>query len=187
MKTLRYFLIVGFALVWMQANSQTMGLKGGLNVSSIGGDAQGVESRLAYHAGLFYNMRINDVLGFQPEVVYSSQGAQLEANNDLKVIYNYINVPLMFKYYANENFNIQAGPQVGIMASAKAKFEDVDEDIKDQLEPVDLGIGIGLGYEINKLQFVARYNYGLTSTAKDSGDEHYPNRIFQIGVGYVLR
>jgi hypothetical protein len=187
MKNLTYLFVIGFTFVCIHANSQTMGFKAGLNVSSIGGDAQGVESRLGYHAGLFYNMKINDVLGFQPEVVYSTQGAQFEADNDLKVIYSYINVPLMVKYYANENFSIQGGPQVGILASAKAKYQDEDEDIKDQLEPIDLGIGLGLGYEINKLQIVARYNYGLTSTAKDSDDEHYPNRVFQIGVGYVLR
>jgi hypothetical protein len=186
MKNLKYLFIVGFTFVCIHANSQTMGLKAGLNVSSIGGDAQGVESRLGYHAGFFYSMKINDVLGFQPEIVYSSQGAQLEASSDVKVIYSYVNVPLLLKYYPTESFSIQGGPQVGILAGAKAKFQDEDEDIKDQLEMLDLGIGIGLGYEINKLNFMARYNFGLTNTAKDSDDEHYPNRVFQIGVGIVL-
>ena len=179
--------MVGLALVWMQANSQSLGVKGGLNVSSIGGDSEDVEARIGYHAGVFYSLKINDVLGFQPEVVYSSQGAQAEDDDiKLKAVYDYVNVPLMVKYYANENFTIQGGPQIGILTSAKAKFDGVDVDIKDDLETIDLGIGLGLGYEINKLQIMARYNYGLTNTAKDSDDEHYPNRVIQVGLGYIF-
>lgn len=186
MKTLRYFFIVGLALVCMQANSQSMGVKAGLNISSVGGDSEGIESRFGYHAGVFYDMKINDVLGFQPEVVFSSQGAQAEENSDLKIIYNYVNVPLMLKYYVNENLNIQGGPQFGVLTSAKAKLDDDDEDLKDMLETFDMGVGLGLGYEINKLQFTARYNLGLTNTVSDSGDEKFPNRVIQVGVGFVF-
>ena len=170
----------------MQANSQTIGVKAGLNVSNLGGDSEDTESRFGYHAGVFYNLKINDVLGFQPEVVYSSQGAQSEDDSDLKIVYNYVNVPLMLKYYFTENFNIQGGPQFGFLTSAKAKYEDDDADLKDFLETFDMGVGLGLGYEINKLQFVARYNYGLTNTISDSGDEKFPNRVIQVGIGYIL-
>ena len=91
--------MIGFALVWMQANSQSLGIKGGLNVAGIGGDSEDADPRIAYHVGVFYNMKINDVLGFQPEVVYSSQGAQ--AKDDamtIKAVYDYVNVPLMVNF-----------------------------------------------------------------------------------------
>lgn len=66
------------------------------------------------------------------------------------------------------------------------KFNDNDEDIKDQMNTLDLAFCLGLGYETDKVQITGRYNAGLSNTAKDSGDFHYPNNVIQISLGISL-
>lgn len=168
-------------LVTVSAFAQP-GIKGGLNYAMIGGDASGIEPKADFHLGIFFLTMESDKLGVQPEFVYSRQGAQ---SSGVKINYDYVNIPVMFNYYATENFFLQGGPQLGLLINAKVKSGDGSVDVKNQLKSLDLSLGLGCGYQSGSAQLGLRYNLGLTDTTSDSPG-NFPNRVFQISIGFIV-
>jgi Outer membrane protein beta-barrel domain len=179
-KTTLLFLFLGALIT--SAKSQNFGIKGGLNIASIGGDSQGVSSRTSFHAGIFFLSPLSEKVKIMPEVVYSSQGATA---GGISFNYNYVNVPVMFNFLLSEQFFLQLGPQLGVLASADASSGSSSISIKDQLKDVDFSLGFGLGGEFNKTIINARYNYGLSSTSKASNGS-FPNNVIQFSIGFKL-
>jgi len=189
------------------ANAQEVkfGVKGGLNLSNFSGDTDGLDlkSRTGFHVGGFVEIKLSDKLAIQPELLYSTQGAKADNfeieledqfyTSDVKFNLSYINIPVMFKYYVAEKFNIEAGPQIGFLTSAKTEttvqgFNGSNEqDVKDIFESIDFGLNLGAGYDFTEhFSAGARYNLGLANIAKtESGDDSTLNNgVFSLSVGY---
>jgi len=190
-----------------QAQDIKFGAKAGLNISTITGDLEDAKSLVGAHFGGFAEIKISDKFAFQPELLYSMQGAKSEySESDTDYSYSeeskyklgYLNIPLMVKYFATDKLFIEAGPQVGFLLSAKQDYSysetymgitdsaSIDGiDVKDNFETIDFGLNFGFGYEFTENIFAgARYNVGLSNIAKDSGDSKVHNGVFQISVGY---
>ncbi|WP_025740426.1 porin family protein [Aquimarina pacifica] len=190
-KLLLFVVVLSLSFVTTaQEESIRFGAKAGLNLSNFtGDDADDLDMRTSFHIGALVEIPISETFAFQPELLYSSQGAQFEEEGvDFKSIVNYINIPLILKYYVSEGFSLQAGPQIGILASAKAKAEgngaEVDVDAKDLYKGIDFGLNLGLGYQLEAgIFFDARYNIGLANII-DEDDADAKNSVIQISVGY---
>ena len=169
-------LAVGFVSM-SNAQGIKVGAKAGLNLSTINGDdLDDAESLIGFHLGAVAEISIADKFSFQPELLFSTQGVKFEESGEgytyeSKTKLNYLNIPLMAKFYIIEGLSIEAGPQVGFLMSAKAKGEETDsfggvtetfeydEDIKDDIKGTDIGINVGAGYKLDSgLFFNARYN-----------------------------
>ncbi|MBX2971354.1 MAG: PorT family protein [Cyclobacteriaceae bacterium] len=159
------------------------GAKAGLNLANWGGDVEGTDMLTSFHVGGYVNFALSDAISLQPELLFNSVGAKIE---DVSLVTNYISIPVMLLYNVNENFNIQAGPQIGLLMSAKAKFEGESEDIKDAFTGTDFGVNLGLGANFGKLNATARYCLGLANVFEDSGDEKGTTSVIQISLGYKL-
>lgn len=189
------------------------GAKLGLNISNFSGDVTDSKSLIGVQLGGFAEIGISDKFAIQPELLFSMQGAQSEySETDLGDTYseesktklNYLNVPVLAKYYIADNFAVLAGPQFGILMSAKEDY-DVSEtisgvtdnysestDVKDFYKTLSLSFNVGAGYSITENIFVdARYNLGLSSIAKNFTDEFgdsfsadIKNNVIQFSVGY---
>src|SRR5690606_1162133 len=143
----------------------------------------------------------SEQFAFQPEVVYSMQGAQSEysetafgatAKVEDKINLSYINLPLMMKWYAYDGLNFEFGPQVGFNIAAKSKTKttisgtgtDMDRTVEaegdiDDIETVYFGLSIGVGYELPlSLNFVMSYGLGLTDIVKDVDGK---NSVISLG------
>ena len=181
-KLLFYFAIAVFGIANLNAQDVKFGVKGGLNFASIYGDDVPKSPEVtAFHFGVMAEIPISDKFSFQPELMYSGQGYALDKNT---VELNYINVPLMAKYYVTNKFSAEVGPQMGFLASAKNE----SLDIKDQLKNTDFGLNFGLGYKLDSgLNFGARYNIGLSNINDVSGiSNKNQNGVFQFSVGYFF-
>ncbi len=158
-----------------------LGIKGGLNLCTLVGSD---ESRMLVGANLggFVEIKTSEKLSFQPELLVSIQGARTDGyTKQLKYLY----IPLMTKYKITENFNIQAGPQIGLLTSAKYN----NYEVKDRYNSFDFGVNLGVGYELSENMFLeARYCKGLTQTQKDlyPGDITTKNQVIQFSVGYIF-
>ena len=185
------FTALSILFIGNEVNAQhtNIGIKGGLNAFTIKTDDDGnLDTKIGYHIGLIGHIHISDQFALQPELVYSVQGTQYtEVGEEFNLNLNYINVPLMFQYMFDNGFRLQAGPQLGFLASAKVEVNDNDTDVKDSFESVDLGLGIGASYvnPNSNFGFDVRYNAGLTNINK-SDNEAY-NRGFQVGVFYLFK
>lgn len=153
------------------AQSTKFGAKGGLNISSVTGHDEETKSLIGFHIGGFAEIKVMKKLAIQPEFLFSTQGTTIEAaegssNTDLKL--NYLNIPLLAKYYITDTFTVEAGPQMGLLVSAKSK----GYDIHDLYKTSDFGFNLGCGYNFTEnLSAGLRYTIGLTNVA-DISDEY---------------
>lgn len=166
------------------AQYTNIGVKGGLNSFNIQtDDNSGFDSKIGLYVGLLGHIHLNEQYAFQPELVYSMQGAK-SGNTDIKL--DYINVPLLFQYMFDNGFRIQAGPQLGLLVNAKAE-DNSSVDIKDDFKSIDLGLSMGASYVHTSTGFGidARYNLGLSDISENSSVKS-TNRGLQIGVFYLF-
>lgn len=204
------------------AQQVNFGAKAGANFATLNGDVDDTSMKVGLHVGGVAEYMINEKFSLQAELLYSMQGAKNEYSesysfNDYSEIYseeatyklNYINLPVMAKYYLADNFSIVAGPQIGFLTSAKADFDETytiteggsttvetesisDLDIKDALKSIDFGLNFGLGYKLdNGLNFEARYNLGLMNiddSPTEAGDPEtsIKNGVIQVSLGFMF-
>jgi hypothetical protein len=184
----------------------SLGVKGGLNFSNFGGDASDndlIKSATGFHAGVWAAIKPSDMFGVQFELLYSQQGAVTEESvlgslEEIETNLNYIQIPVLLKYYPIKMLSLQLGPQFGILTQAENQSGDTEFDVKDAYKSADIGLVGGAALEFgSRFQAGVRYNYGLSNTAEDvevllpgggltvnSGD--LPNRVFQIYLGISL-
>ena len=173
------------------------GVKGGVNFSSFNGDGYddfvSPEERTAYHLGLLAEIPVGDRFSIQPEVLYSAQGydiASREDANDIEYQLDYINVPVLAKYYLFNQFSIEAGPQIGFLVHEEVDFNPSDDggDLNlddDQFKTIDFGVGLGASYKFSNFFISGRYNLGLTDIYDFEGADA-KNSVIQAGVGIMF-
>ncbi len=191
MRTYLSFLLVLVAMgSSAYAQEMNIGIKGGLNAYTIGGDdTNDIKTKLGFNLGLLGHLHISEQFGLQPEIVYSTQGAKgNDGSGDLNLNLDYINVPVLFQYMYDNGFRIQAGPQLGFLTSAKAKGDGVSVDVKDAFNSIDVALSVGASYvnPASGLGVDARYNYGISNINEDDSSKAF-NRGFQVGVFYLFK
>ncbi|MBK6266066.1 PorT family protein [Marivirga sp. S37H4] len=173
----------------VQAQNANIGIKGGLNLYNvINENSSDGDLKAGFHLGLIGHFHLNEQFALQPEVVFSTQGSDFTSNNtEMKLNLNYVNVPVLIQYMFNNGFRLQAGPQVGVLVSAKGEVNDSNVDLTDDYNSIDLGASFGVGYinPSSNFGFDARYNMGLTDINESTNENSY-NRGYQIGVFYLF-
>lgn len=132
---------------------------------------------------------MSDEIAIQPEIYYSAQGTQYKSNgSDLKLNLNYVNVPLLLQYMFDNGFRLQAGAQLGILASAKSEIGGTTTDVKSSFKGTDIAGVVGMSYvkPSTGLGFDIRYNYGVTNISENDNIESF-NRGFQVGIFYLFK
>lgn len=171
MKKLMMAALAVFAFGEMSAQDLTFGVKGGVNFSNLTGEGVEADGTTGFYVGGLADISLTDEFHFQPEVLYSMEGAK-----DASL--TYLRIPLMAKYYIADSFALLAGPSLGFKVGAEDDF--IDEATKS----MDFGLGIGAAYELeNGFFFDARYNLGL-SNISDVEEGDLKNTNFQVGVGF---
>jgi Outer membrane protein beta-barrel domain len=165
------------------------GVKGGLNITSMVGndvDVDGVKMKLGLHVGGLARLPITEQIKLQPELVFSTQGAQSQNGEKVNLNLNYLNVPVLAQYHTSVGFYGETGPQLGFLISAKSKYDGNSIDIKDGYKSLDFAWAFGAGYHfVPELGVNVRYNLGI-SRLDDDGDAKIHNSVFQLGVFYLF-
>lgn len=197
----KFFVLIAAAIVCMSASAQVQfGAKVGFDMTHFWGEDAPSGWQPNYQVGLMMEYKFNPKFAIAPEVVFAAQGGKETDKVDVEEVpgmveakgtfhTNYINVPLMLKFYATPAFSIDFGPQVGfnvyskMTASGKAGNIEAKEtvDLKDMTNTVDFGLGLGATYNLTDNAFVqARYNLGLTKVFENS---QVKNGNLQIAFG----
>lgn len=159
------------------------GVKAGMNASELHGDAvEDAKTQIGFHAGALAHIHGNSNWAFQPEVMYSLEGAKYEVGAEKgNLNLSYINVPLLAQYMFDNGFRIEAGPQIGFLMSAKAKADNASVDVKDGYKSTAISLPVGIGYLTHSgLGFDARYNFGLTDINENGSS--VKGNTFQFGI-----
>lgn len=168
----------------------------GLHVTS---DNTGEEysSYLGFGLGGVVTYPLGNGLAIQGEPVFLQKGGKVTEDNEtfgLKILY--FDIPVFLRYNIALSSGtvlpyVIAGPNLGFRAASKVVFPDGSSSSnKDEINGVDLGLGIGAGVEVpyNNLIFFGetRYAFGLTNINSETveGDESkVMNRGLQILLG----
>ena len=186
-KILSLFAFLSLIAIGVNAQGISGGVKLGMNLANQTISAEGItvspSFRTSIHAGGYLTAMISEKFGVQPEVLYSGQGAK---NGDFSFKANYITVPVMLRWNFTSLFSIHAGPQVGILMSAKEEMQGQTEDVKDGYKSTDIGVAAGIGIDLPiGLNFGFRFVKGMTNIA-DSDDYKQKNYALQFSAGYKL-
>ena len=194
-----------------QDKDSYFGVKIGANSSSLSGESTkdkdgretDVTSRVGFYAGGFYHHGLSDKLSFQPELLFSYQGASIDikrwegvpvtAGSDIDL--PYILLPLMLQYEVFDKFNLEVGPQLGynlgkfITIKGKVVLNGETFLLEDRLEDVarwDFSVLAGAGYSFNE-NFTAKFRYAQGLNSLDQRDRDaftLYNQFFSLGVEY---
>lgn len=198
-KLLLIALVLSASLTYAQTQV-AVGIKGGLNFANFQSSGEGdYQGRQGFHGGAFALVKIAK-FGIQPEIILSQQGSKLTINDtDFESNFNYINIPVIVKYYVltptrGGGISVHAGPQLGILQSAKADvFDSVQfvmnegQDVKRYYKKSDVSLCIGAGWEAPfGLTVDFRYNIGLSKLEDEETEEAVRNSVFQVSIGFKL-
>jgi hypothetical protein len=198
--------VFGFAF----ANAQEVkyGAKAGLNLSNFAGDLEGASTKAGFQIGGYAEIKISDKFAVQPELLFSAQGAKSKISyTQLGISFteksteklNYLNIPVMAKYYATEKLYIEAGPQIGFLMSAKSDTETTGTlgttteitsesvDAKKYYNSTDFGLNFGFGYNFTEnIGAGVRYTSGLSNISKDVPSYKVNNTNIALSVAYTF-
>jgi hypothetical protein len=147
-------------------------------------------------AGFSLEIRLERFVSLQPEVLYSQKGTRLETTplpgsaSSAVVIerFDYIETPILIRVGATAGRDgpyAVAGPAFAALARAREHIEvpgfpTQDLNIKDGVTGTDVGVVIGGGVSIGRLDIEGRFDAGLRSLIppddRRSGDPHPANR-----------
>lgn len=201
--------ITGLALVNAQSDSKDvqLGIKGGLNSSTISGDDLGdLDSRTSFNAGLVAEIPLTERLSFQPEVLYSGQGFDVreidqdnivDTDENIEYQLDYIQVPLLLKAYIVKGLSVEAGPQFGFKIHEEFDYQpnsdggDIEIDSDDSyVKDFDTSIALGAAYKFDNGFFLSgRYNLGVTDIFEDGTPFEgvdAKNNVWQFGIGFMF-
>ncbi|OIQ22156.1 MAG: hypothetical protein BM557_01925 [Flavobacterium sp. MedPE-SWcel] len=175
---MKRILLIAFVLFgsYTTVNAQAFGVKAGFNFANFtGNDANDFNVLTSFHAGLVAEMHLLEALSVQPELLYSMQGAKTKEET-YKL--NYVSVPVMLKLYFTDGFNVQVGPQIGLLISESDNFTPYDSTT------YDLGFAGGAEFFFaDNLSVQARYNAGAT---KISDNRELKNSALQLSLCYMF-
>lgn len=180
-----------------------VGLKGGLNASSLFYDSQGVsgkKERIGFHAGLFTQIPAGEFFAIQPELLYMTKGASANYNvlgfngmNTFKL--NYAELPVLATFKLGQAVELQAGPYVSYLLNSNINsngdFGTGTSAInRDNFNKVDYGIAGGINFYFGKTFIGARYEQGLQQIANSGAAKtilgNARNGVGLLSVGFSL-
>lgn len=137
--------------------------------SESGGSIKG-EATLGFGVGALLGFKITDHFGVQVEAIYNSLNQNFkEQDEERKINLRYFNIPMLFSLHTGKsktvNFNVVAGPQLGISAGSSITTSGNNPDSGKPVLSVkngDLGFAYGGGID-----------FGLDSDKK-----------IRLGIGY---
>jgi len=142
-------------------------------------------------AGIYLPLRAGPRMELQPELLITSMGAnyplQEGARGSLRTIY--ISLPVSFKMYIGNVFNMQAGFQMQRLLAAQQHGPDGTATVTDSYAHWDYGVQLGLGADMARgLDLGLRCYAGLSPIETAGALISARNQALMLSLGYrVIR
>ncbi len=212
--------ILGVLMTTMASAQIKYGIKGGLIGSNLTEKDDSESARFvngtkySFYGGGLVEYKFKPNWAFQAELLYANvgykyedeytyndnNGVQTTQNNKYSLNVHQVVLPLSVKYYANTDFNVSAGFNLGYFISGehKSQFNHGEESKRDIFDeevwggkPSHFYAGpfVGAEYNFKNGLFIdGRYNWGVTDfklwKSDDKGEDKEFVNSFQIGLGY---
>ncbi len=192
-------LFISILLTFTAQAQLSIGLKGGVNITSVSTDdgynTAGIKNTFGGHAGIMLEIASGEHWAVQPEINWLQKGYLFDNGTvETRWIFNELDLHLLGKYKFNlgaVKSYLNAGPTFGKVMSGFKKPSngtkiDLDFD-KDQINAWDYGItaGLGLGLSLGKgVVFVdGRYMLSLNDIFTEAANK---GKFRKVGFDYTL-
>ena len=159
-----------------------LGIKAGATFANLT-DVTNASTKTGFVGGAFVTIKFSDKIAIQGDLLYSQQGVELDVD---KINLDYINFPLVLKYYIIKRINIQAGPQFGtVINDSLGGFlgSNIDFNSFDVTGVVGIGVDLPLNFRIT-----GRYGFGLSDISFSDNDfsidTNSKNSVFSLTAGF---
>ena len=213
MKT-KILVLAAFCVVVITANAQfSIGVKGGLNVSSIQEfGPYSLDEKAGVHAGIMAQYMFNKNVGLESGLYYSMMGGKEKEKDydnpnridDYKALANpsYLQMPLYAIYKFNLSEDLRLYPSLGVYfgygLDGKIDVKGIEDgnDItmkgdffNDDNNRFDIGAGVGLNLQYKKVVFGLGYEHGLMKINKYDypyeEDNSYNSNV-KLSIGFLI-
>jgi hypothetical protein len=175
-KKISFILLIFFISQYGRSQELDFGPKIGANFATLG-DLEQLDNNIGFVGGAFLNIKF-EKFGIQPELLYSQQGDEFNLSDfDL----DYINLPVIFKFYLVGGLNFQLGPQFGILIN-----DNIPDSITNsfETETFDLAGVAGLGIDLPlNLRISGRYIFDVEN---DLESAQFDEGFFTLALGITL-
>ena len=182
---MKNFTLLVFALLLSTSSFSQgvdLGIKGGATFANLTGVTDG-STKTGFVGGVFVTIKFSDKIAIQGDLLYSQQGVELDVD---KINLDYINFPLVLKYYIIKRINIQAGPQFGTVINDNLGGflgSNIDFNSFDVTGVVGIGVDLPLNFRIT-----GRYGFGLSDISFSDNDfsidTNSKNSVFSLTAGF---
>lgn len=169
-----------------------LGIKGGVNFSSIDADQLNRSTKTGYQAGIF--LRVGTAFYIQPEAYLASTGGNFNSSSNgsdysASVRFTTLNVPLLLGHEfgsTSTNFRLMVGPVYSYNLSKNESFsQNFDNAYHDfgNYKNSTLGYQVGAGVDILGLTADLRYEGGLSKLNPNYGQRA---SIWSVSIGFKI-
>ncbi len=185
MKITMIIAVTFLLLSGVKGQNAHLGVKGGINISTLNRGGNNMQSKLGFNAGAFAHIHASAKWAIQPELIFSTEGAKGPlTGGDVAVIHrlNYLNVPVLLQYMFRNGLRLEGGPQLGFLLSAKDKINSTIIEQKNNYQTTAVSIPLGISLLTRKgIGLDARYVFGLSNINKAT-DPIVQSNVFQFGI-----
>lgn len=177
------------------------GLKAGANFSNVWdskADDFSARGKFGFAGGAFLTIPLGDLLGLQPEVMFSQKGYRSSgsifgiSNYEMKRTSNYLDIPLLLAIRPIPAVSILIGPQFSFLLWQRDEFtsgsfsSDQEKTFDTNIRKNRLGMHVGLDLNFNHIVISPRAAIDFQDNKKDgsSTDPRYKLFYFQLTLGY---
>ena len=204
MKTIIKTSLIAIALlIGVSANAQKspviFGVKAGINLSSVGGDSDGADSKVGFQVGVTMDIPLTQEFYVASGLNFTTKGFKVNgfayenSYADTKFNPMYLELPIHIGYKLpvaeNTKLNFHAGPYIayGVGGKFSAKVGghkgDVNVFSTGLLKEFDAGFGLGAGSEFGKIGVGIGYDFGFVNIVDQSGGK-LKNQNAYLTLGY---
>ncbi len=202
LRTLLLIIMMSVNLSIIAQNEFNIGIKGGISYSGFhSGELSPYPTPLTYVFGFMGEYKLSNNLSIQSELLYTKKRGIASIPDELRdpnyypggSIYSflsYTNFPLEVKYYFNDNFAAEFGPQLDVLIKEETvlHFFDNSADTILNLKPNELqfSLNLGLSHEfIDDFLLQLRYSYGLSNVYSEINPNiDGENSVLSFSIGY---
>lgn len=216
MKAFKLLLLAILLLGTVNASAQEkrirIGVKGGLNISSLTGNYFESKIKAGYNLGLVVDYAFNSKWYLSSGLEYTAKGVNYEEDVwgfKPSIRANYVQLPVCFGYRhvvnSDLNFYAHTGPYFAYGVGGKYEVAFEGEKMKintfdEVLKKFDAGLTFAIGFEIKKINFIVSWDLGILDAVKDKDfiptdydhdydygwwyDKHMRTTNFSISAGY---
>jgi hypothetical protein len=165
------------------------GVRVGVNLATLSADDAGFDpkTRTGLVVGLYGVIPVNGSFAFQPEVLFSQQGAKVEDGSDEATLkLDYVQIPALARFRLGRTSPafLLVGPTFAFNTSAKSDFNGETDDFKDEVKGSDVGFVPGVAVNAGPAVLDARYTWGLMNIDDSTDTDKVKHRFFSFSVGF---